>query len=157
MPEQIRKKQPNASSQGPYKIVTKEDDTTKVVLTNKAHKPSNVLMPGVGKVVGSLAAAPKNKMTTVLNPHTTQINNNIKKPSRGGGAGTTVQQTATQWRCAVCKFANPTYVLDEETGKPVEPKVLVEKCTRCRDPKKVMKETGPAVATAAVRMRPPIR
>lgn len=56
-----------------------------------------------------------------------------------------------KWRCAVCKFANPTYVTDED-DKIVEPRELVEKCKRCRDPKQVMKEE--VVATAGVRMKP---
>ena len=56
-----------------------------------------------------------------------------------------------KWRCAVCKFANPTYVTDDD-GNVCEPKEYVEKCKRCRDPKKVMKEDF--VPTAGVVMKP---
>jgi hypothetical protein len=42
-----------------YKIVNQKDDTTKVALSRKARSPNNVLMPGVGKNLGSLNTSNK--------------------------------------------------------------------------------------------------
>ena len=132
---------------GPYKIVEKEDNTTKVIMNKQATKPKNVLMPGTGSVIGSLNGGGRGKShdVRVMNPTTHVVNNNVRNPHFGTaitkpkqvlGGGASQEQ---KWRCKVCKFANPVYILDEE-GNIVEPKTLLEKCLRCRDPKQVLFE-----------------
>ena len=58
-----------------YKIVEKDDQTSKVVLSKQARSPTNALMPGVGKVVGSIGK-PQISGTTVLRTHGTRVDNN---------------------------------------------------------------------------------
>jgi len=63
------------------------------------------------------------------------------------------KQVPEQWRCKICKFANPTW--EEQAENQQEPKQLVEKCKRCREPKQILIENnGNPVATGQIRMAP---
>ena len=63
-------------------------------------------MPGVGKVLGSLnSGTVKSHNVTVLRPGMKATG--VRKPPIGQ------QAPAAQWRCKICKFANPTYIEEE--------------------------------------------
>ena len=76
----------------------------------------------------------------------------VRKPPIGQ------QAPAAQWRCKICKFANPTYI--EEESKEASSllagtatKTLLKNCTKCRQAKQVMKE-DPTLGFGSIRAQP---
>ena len=105
-----------AGRPGVFQIIQKQGQpTTKVIINKNAKKPNGMLMPGVGKMIGSITGHSQTLTVTVLNPSSVKIDNNLKKISCFGNRPM-VQCNLTSWKCTICKFTNPTFIINEETS-----------------------------------------
>ena len=90
-------------------------------------------MPGVGKVLGSLQTQNKSRITDFKVVDSGAVPNQIHTLCHVSKV--TPNTGAKQWRCSICKFANPTYEEPEEGAEESKTQELVKMCKRCREPK----------------------